>query len=752
MDRTQQVLSDIVIYNKYAKYNKSQGRRETWDEICNRYLEVLLKKYCTDGDYTNWLYYKDKKEDFTWYKFLSPLAIELLQNMHYVREKKVLMSMRMAQFAGQAVEKNHTRGYNCAFLPIDHPAAFSETMFLLLGGTGVGYSVQNTHVNQLPEINKGDKDAKFLVNDSIEGWADAIKALMYWGLGKRKYKPRFDYSDIRPKGARLVTAGGKAPGPAPLRICIAKIESILENKINGSKLTSLEVHDILCHIADAVLAGGIRRAAMIALFSADDEDMITCKSGVTVSLNVLKEGEDFINGIATTGKGEVAEIWLDKDSTAEYRATGKVGWFWFNPQRGRANNSAVLLRHRVTKEFFLKLWKQIEDSNAGEPGIYFSNDLNWGTNPCCEIALRAFQFCNLTEINAGSIIDSIVARKSGMSLVEYSHRNEQDWLEEQEELNNRARVAAFFGTLQAGFTDFHYLRPIWRQTTEKDALIGVGITGICNGDILPLDLTKAANEAITENKRVAAIIKINSAARVTTVKPSGTTSCVVGTSSGIHAWHSKYYIRNMQCAVGDDLYNFFSLHHPELITIMEYDPKSAVIGIPQRAPDHAVLREDENAIQMLERVFKFYDEWVKVGHQSGSNTNNVSATVYIDKDKKYAFAEYSSATGYKAPGFDQIAVEQLIEMEKTHGKPVGYSEWEAVGEELWNNRKKFNGMSVLPYNGGSYKNAPFQECTEEEFNEKYKLLDNIDLTKILEEEDNTTQAAEAACAGAGCEI
>lgn len=641
MDRTQEALSDIVVYNKYAKYNPTKGRRETWDEIVDRYVRLMLVKYGTNNDVLNWDYHQQPgAQPMRSTKEFSTLGQQIVDNAIYIREKKVLMSMRMAQFAGQAVEKNHTRGYNCAFLPIDHPAAFSETMFLLLGGTGVGYSVQNTHIDALPEINKGTKDAKFLINDSIEGWADSIKAIMYWAFGKRKYKPRFDFSDIRAKGARLVTAGGKAPGPAPLRICLAKIEGILENKANGSKLTSLEVHDILCHIADAVLAGGIRRAAMIALFSADDDDMITCKSG---------------------------------------------NWWESNPQRGRANNSAVLLRHRVTKEFFLKIWKQIEDSNAGEPGIYFSNDINWGTNPCCEIALRAFQFCNLTEINAGMCST-------------------------QEELDNAARVAAFFGTLQAGFTDFHYLRPIWRQTTEKDSLIGVGITGICNGDILPLDLTQAANEAITENKRVSLIIGINSAARVTTIKPSGTTSCVVGTSSGIHAWHSKYYIRNMQCAVGDDLYNFFSVFHPELITVMEYDPKSAVIGIPQRAPDTAILREDENAVQMLERVFRFYDEWVKPGHQSGANTNNVSATVYL--------------------------------------KP---EDWANVGEILWENRSKFNGMSVLPYNGGTYKNAPFEECTEEVFNERYKYLADIDLTKIVEEEDNTTQAMEAACAGGACE-
>jgi ribonucleoside-diphosphate reductase alpha chain len=256
--------------------------------------------------------------------------------MKFIRDRKILMSMRAAQFAGPAIEKNESRIYNCSYLPVDHHYAFSEIMFLLLGGTGVGFSVQKHHIEKLPEIRKPAKDRKFLVNDSIEGWADAVKALMKAYFGYSKTKPRFDYSDIRQKGARLVTAGGKAPGPEPLKRCLFNIELILERKTNGEKLTSLEVHDIVCHIADAVLAGGIRRAALISLFSADDETMATCKYG---------------------------------------------SWWETNPQRGRANNSAVILRHKVDREFFLKFWKQIKESNAGEPGIYFSNDKDYGTNP-----------------------------------------------------------------------------------------------------------------------------------------------------------------------------------------------------------------------------------------------------------------------------------------------------------------------------------------------------------------------------------
>jgi len=514
-------------------------------------------------------------------------------------------------------------------------------MFLLLGGTGVGYSVQRDHVNNLPEIVKPKKKQKYLVGDSIEGWADSVRHLMAAYFGLRKTKPVFDFSDIRPKGARLVTAGGKAPGPEPLKKCLFNLELILERKEDGEKLTPIEVHDMICHIADAVLAGGIRRAALISLFSADDEEMIACKSGA---------------------------------------------WWEKNPQRGRANNSAVLLRHRITKEFFVNLWKKIEESGSGEPGTYLTNDKDWGTNPCCEIALRPFQFCNLTEINAGNVIDQL-------------------------DLNNRARAAAFFGTLQAGFTDFHYLRPIWKETTEKDALVGVGMTGICNGAVYPLDLKEAAGIAIESNYITAKRIGINPAARITTVKPSGTTSCVVGTSSGIHAWHSKYYIRRMQCNKDEALYQYLAINHPELVDDMKLIPNSAVIEIPQMAPDSATLREDETALQMLERVQRWNTEWVRSGHIHGANTHNVSATVSVKPD-----------------------------------------EWEGIVEWMWENKDTFNGLSVLPYDGGTYVQAPFEEITEEEFNKRYATLSEVDLTKVIEIEDNTDLKGELACSGGSCEV
>lgn len=635
MNKSQELLSDVVVYNKYARYRPDLKRRETWDDIIDRYVAMMLKKYCGEDIEKQ---FKSKKVTTH-----NTLAIEIIENSKYLYDKDILPSMRALQFAGPAVEKNESRVYNCSYLPIDDYRAFSELMFLLLGGTGVGYSVQFSHVRQLPEISKPTKERKFLVSDSIEGWADAVKALMKSYFGETNNKPRFDFSDIREKGSQLVTAGGKAPGPDPLKICLVNIEFILNSKENGEQLTDLECHDICCHIADAVLAGGIRRAALISLFSMDSKAMATCKYG---------------------------------------------SWWETNPQRGRANNSAVFVRGRAKKKDFLDFWKIVKDSGSGEPGIYFTNDPNYGTNPCCEISLRPFTFCNLTEINAGTVKD-------------------------QGDFNNRSRVAAFFGTLQAGLTDFHYLRPVWRENTKKDSLIGVGITGIGNGNLTNIDLKTGALHVKDENIRVSEVLGINPAARCTTVKPSGTTSCVVGTSSGIHAWHSKYYIRNMQCRVGDDLYNYFTENHPEVIKVMDYDPNSAVVGTPQKAPKSAILREEESALDFLNRVNRYNLEWVHEGHRSGPNTNNVSATCSIKE-----------------------------------------GEWKDVGEWMWKNRNNYNGLSVLPYDGGTYKDAPFQTCTEYEYKKRMKYLEDnpIDLTKIVEEVDNTDLKGELACSGGKCEL
>jgi len=602
---------------KYAKYVPELSRRETWVELVTRNKNMHIKKYPHLEDEINEVY-------------------------KFVYDKKILPSMRSMQFAGKPVEISPNRIYNCAYLPIDDWRSFSEAMFLLLGGTGVGYSVQRHHIDKLPEISKPNpkRTKRFLIADSIEGWADAVKALVksYFTGGSTL---AFDFSDIRPKGARLVTSGGKAPGPQPLKECLIKVQGILDSKENGDKLKPIEVHDIVCHIADAVLAGGIRRAALISLFSADDDEMIACKSGA---------------------------------------------WWENNPQRGRANNSAVLMRHKITHEFFLDLWKRIELSGAGEPGIYLTNDKDWGTNPCCEIALRPYQFCNLCEVNVSDIVS-------------------------QEDLNERVKAAAFIGTLQAGYTDFHYLRDVWKRTTEKDALIGVSMTGIGSGTVLNYNMTEAAEIVKVENERVAGLIGINKAARATTVKPAGTTSLALGTSSGIHAWHNDHYIRRIRVGKNEAIYTYLMINHPDLIEDDYFRPHdTAIISVPQKAPEGSILRT-ESAIELLERVKKVHLEWVKPGHRSGNNTHNVSATVSI--------------------------------------KP---EEWDAVGEWMWRERKHYNGLSVLPYDNGSYTQPPFSDCTKEEYEEKMKSLTTVDLSQVIELDDNTELKENLACAGGACEI
>ncbi len=618
MEVSNRILSDITVYMKYAKYIPELNRREVWEELVTRNMNMHIKKY-------------------------PKLEEQIRENYKFVYDKKILPSMRSMQFGGKPIEISPNRVYNCAYLPIETVDAFSEIMFLLLGGTGIGYSVQRHHVAKLPPVNKPytKRKRRFLIGDSIEGWADAIKVLMKSYLNGKSSRIEFDYSDIRPKGAQLVTSGGKAPGPQPLKECIVKLTGILDQKEDGEQLTTSEASDLVCHIADAVLAGGIRRAALICLFSADDNEMIACKSG---------------------------------------------DWWEKNPQRGRANFSAVLMRHKITKNFFMDLWKRIELSGSGEPGIYFNNDKDWGTNPCCEIALRPYQFCNLCEVNASDILD-------------------------QEDYEARVKAAAFIGTLQAGYTDFHYLRDVWRDTTEKEALIGVSMTGIASGAVLGLDMVKAAEVVKKENARVARLIGIKTSARTTTVKPAGTTSLTLGTSSGIHAWHNKYYVRRIRVGKNESIYNYLAKNHPTLIEDDYFRPHdTAVISIPQKAPAGAILRT-ESPFQLLDRIKKVATEWVRTGHRKGSNTHNVSATISLKEN-----------------------------------------EWETAGEWMWDNREYYNGLSVLPYDGGTYVQAPFEDIKASEYSEMMKQLEDIDLSRISETEDNTDLSGELACAGGACEI
>ena len=942
------ILSEITVHMKYAKYLPGENRRESWEELVTRNKMMHINKF--------------------------PEHKDLIENAYqFVYDKKVLPSMRSMQFAGKPVEVNPSRVYNCSYAPVDHPDAFSEIMFLLLGGTGVGYSVQKHHVEKLPNVfgpirPKGrERKKRYLIGDSIEGWADSIKVLVEsYFYGKKEIE--FDFRDIRPKGAKLVTSGGKAPGPQPLRECLVHITNIFENALQergvGTKLTTLEVHDIICYIADAVLAGGIRRAALISLFSFDDNDMATSKFG---------------------------------------------SWWEQNPQRGRANNSAVAVRHKIKKKDFFEFWEKVKASGSGEPGIYFTNDQNWGTNPCVEIALRPFQFCvagdtklitkegiedienvigkqievwngdkwskvepyqtgdsdrlhrvyfsdgsyldatdnhkfliktrfekEFREVETVELIEELktskyplqvpranVVYKDGKneenaydygfvlgdgfvrnkrnvygnlygddkllefktavpqgnelvnvngtkyfwvkfdlnaelaSSIKYDEgipkeiftwnkksilefiagwadadgsqaskgiriygredkiRNAQlllskiginssvnlasnkgDWtnlgerkndvwylqitktlgipcqrlvcdneddakfkgkfqtvrrietlegthnsycltedekhqcvfnnvltkqcnltttnvsdVDSQEELNARVRAAATIGTLQASYTDFHYLRDVWRDTTEKEALVGVSMTGVASGKVMNLNLEEAAEKVKETNRKVAETLGINPAARTTCIKPEGTASLVLGTSSGVHAWHNDYYIRRIRVGKNEAIYTYLSIYHPELVEDEYFRPDTtAVISIPQKAPEGAILR-NESSFDLLERGKTLNEKWVRSGHTSGMNTHNVSITVSIKDD-----------------------------------------EWDEVGEWMWKNKNSYNGISVLPYDGGSYIQAPFEDIDEKTYNKMAKKLSEIDLSLVVENEDNTDLKGEIACGGGACEV
>ena len=519
MDLTKEILSDLTVHMKYAKFNKDLNRRENWNEIVSRNENMHLKKF-------------------------PLLETEIREAYKFVYAKKILPSMRSMQFAGRPIELNNARLYNCSFLPVESTEAFSEIMFLLLSGCGVGYSVQNHHIEKLPPIIKPTKTRRYLVGDSIEGWADAVKMLIKaYFLGRAL--PAFDFGDVRQKGALLITAGGRAPGPEPLKDCLHNIKKILDRKENGENLSSLEAHDIICYIADAVLSGGIRRAAMIALFDIDDEDMLTSKFG---------------------------------------------DWYVKNPQRGRSNNSAVVVRHMVDEQTFFELWKKIEASGSGEPGFFFTNDPNWGLNPCAEVSLRPFQFCNLCTINSGTVTS-------------------------QEDLNSRAIAAAFIATLQASYTDFHYLRDVWKRTTEKEALIGISMTGVASGNLNELNLKEAALLIKNENIRVAALIGIKEAARTTTLKPEGCLSLdtKIKTSDGI---------LSMADVVGQLTdHNIFELNsgtwlepQKQLYVYDENDEKQLVtkLYVNGISPLYEIVMEDETIVKLTENhMLKTINGWKK---------------------------------------------------------------------------------------------------------------------------------------------
>lgn len=594
------MLSELTIYNKYSKQlNDKSEEKESWDRIVSRTVDMHVKRF-------------------------PELQDEIVEAFKLVRLRQILPSMRCLQFAGLAIEINPVRLYNCCYIPVCDIKAFGEIMFLLLSGCGVGFSVQTHHVLQLPCIQKPnlERSKRFLVQDSLEGWSDAIRALMK-SYFNGTTKLNFDYRGIRPRGSPLRTAGGHAPGHEGIQTSILKIEQILDRKETMSFLRPIEVYDIVCHIASAVLSGGIRRSAMIALFTPDDDDMFLAKTG---------------------------------------------SFYETEPQRCYSNNSAVFLRKTIDAGQFRSIWHRIFAIGAGEPGIFLTNDLDVGTNPCCEISLGPYQFCNLVEINASEFENN----NDGTTTVEH-------------QFYERCRTAAFIGTLQASYTDFHYLRSQWKRNTEKDALIGVGLTGIASCRVSDEMMTEGACIIKRENERVAKLIGIRKASRCTTLKPSGTTSIVMNTSSGVASWYDRFYYRRLRMSTVSPIYTALyevapSLFEPDVIR--RHD--TAVMTLPMKSPDGAVvLRTEETALDFLERVKRVFTNWIRTGHVKGINYNNVSATCNVRLNER-----------------------------------------EDVISWLYDNRECYNGITVFPYSleDTQYQQLPFQSITRDEYLLKYEQL------------------------------
>jgi len=643
-------ISDYIHASKYARYIPELQRREVFKETVARVEDMHIGRF-------------------------PEMTAEINEAFDVVREKRVLPSMRSMQFGGAAVLANNNRLYNCSFTLVDRFEAFSEALFLLLSGCGVGYSVQFDHIEQLPAIQYIDekKVVHHIIGDSIEGWADALKALV------QSYQDgtniEFSYHKIRPAGAPLKTSGGKAPGHLKLKESLERIRSVL-SAAQGRKLRPIECHTILCHSADAVLSGGIRRSAMICLFSLDDSEMMYAKTS---------------------------------------------DWYAKSPWFANANNSVVLKRDEAKKKQFRRAFEMVRQ--WGEPGFYFTNDYDYGTNPCCEIGLdpklvidkelkvelkeqgikvktgdvfTGWAFCNLCEINAAKFTCY-------------------------EDFEKAAKAAALIGTLQATYTEMPYLGWISECLAKRDALLGIGMTGIldvpdvaCN----PEYQKKIAHKIKEWNAYYASRLGINPAARTTCVKPSGTTSLELGcVGSGHHAHHARRYIRRVIADELEPVFQAFKRVNPHMC-VRKPDGKW-VIEFPVEASPKAVIKEDIAAIEFLDMVKSTQQNWVLPGTSETSPTglnHNVSNTITVRPD-----------------------------------------EWDSILEYLWSNREFFTGVALLQTSGDKdYAFAPNEAiittADEQRWNDILREYEPVDYTSMFEEDDVTDLKSEAACAGGACSI
>ena len=620
--------------SRYSRFLDDKGRREHWPETVNRYFDFMTK------------HLKEKHN----YDIPANLRTEL---QTAVTNLEVMPSMRSIMTAGDALERQNIAGYNCSYLPIDDPKAFDEAMYILLCGTGVGFSVEQKYVNKLPEIPTELFNSGTIINvkDSKEGWAKALRqviALLYAGE-----IPKWDVSAVRPAGTRLKTFGGRASGPEPLVELFKYVVSKFKLAA-GRKLTSLEAHDILCKVGEVVVVGGVRRSAMISLSDLSDDRMAHAKAG---------------------------------------------NWWDGNGQRALANNSAIYeVKPDVGK--FMREWSSIYESHSGERGIFnrYASELQaakngrrelgkeWGTNPCSEIILRPYQFCNLS---------SVIVRSS----------------DSVDTLRAKVRMATILGTFQSTMTHFPYLRKVWQTNTEEERLLGVSMTGILDNVLLndpdnaelPAILEGLKNVAIDVNAEFADAIGINRSAAITAIKPEGTVSQLTGTASGIHPQHSQYFIRRVRSDNKDPLTDFLkSQGFPAEPCVMKPE-STTVFSFPMRVEKGAVLREDLNAIKHLRLWLLFQRHYCE---------HKPSVTISVNEN-----------------------------------------EWPEVGAWVWNNFDEITGVSFLPMDGGTYRQAPYESMTEFEYHDMVsKMPLGIDWDKFIERTDNVEGSQTLACTAGGCEI
>jgi ribonucleoside-triphosphate reductase len=622
---------EVIFKSRYARWIEEENRREDWHETVSRLVD----------------YYTNHMNEITGSK--DPAILDEVYEAIYNLE--VMPSMRALMTAGAALDRCSVPAYNCAYLPVDSPRSFDETMYILMCGTGVGFSVEDQYVRQLPRISEQFErtDTVIAVADSKEGWAKSFRELVSLLIAGQI--PGWDVSRVRPAGARLRTFGGRASGPEPL-VELFEFAVRLFTGAAGRRLTPIECHDLMCKIADIVVVGGVRRSAMISLSDVNDDQMRKAKTGE---------------------------------------------WWNVAGHRRLSNNSAVYDMKQPDTDLFMKEWRALYESKSGERGLFSryacqqiakrngrrNHEIDFGTNPCSEIILRPFQFCNLTEIVV----------RSGDNL---------------ESLERKARVAAILGTIQSTFTDFRYLRKIWRDTCEEERLLGVSLTGVCDNLAVLTDenLERLRDVVVATNKEWAARLGVNQSTATTCVKPSGTVSQLTDAASGLHTRHSPYYLRTIRADNKDPLTQYLSeagvYNEPDVMS----PHNTTVFYFPIKSPEGAVTREDQTAIEALELWKHLQDHWCE---------HKPSATVSV----------------------------------REH-------EWMDVGAWVYGKFDVLSGVSFLPHDGGTYKQAPYQEITEEEYNnwlEKHPnpVFDWADM-KHYEQEDNTTGSQELACTGGVCEV